>query len=181
MPRCVADFFIVHGFVVNNAVLLCGFKQTKGKRYENSDSLDRTATRISGSVCVNHLWPVVAGGGGMNQEAAITQKTQKVLRRALRVLEIAEHLEAIEAPQIDRLKFWNVHGHNAIVNLKFALSECEKTQVERSLPGQPMNQAVMDEIVDYAESMYLNGHYQNFDEALIRETELEHGIGDRNE
>jgi hypothetical protein len=62
MPRCVADFFIVHGFVVNNAVLLCGFKQTKGKRHENSDSFDRTAAGIGHSVCVNHLWPVVAGG-----------------------------------------------------------------------------------------------------------------------
>jgi hypothetical protein len=59
-------FFIVHGFVVNNAVLLCGFKQTKGKRHENSDSLDWTAAGISGCVCVNHLWPVVAGGGGMS-------------------------------------------------------------------------------------------------------------------
>ena len=65
MPRSVADFFIVHGFVVNSAVLLCGFKQTKGKRHENSDSFDRTAAGISRSVCVNHLWPVVAGGGGM--------------------------------------------------------------------------------------------------------------------
>ena len=174
-------FFIVHGFVVNSAVLLCGFKQTKGKRYENSDSLDRAAAGIGHSVCVNHLCPVVAGGGGMTKDAVMTQKTQKVLRRALRVLQIAEHLEATEAPQIDRLKFWDVHGYNAMVNLKFALSECEKTQVERSLPGQPMNQAVMDEIVEYAHSMYLNCHYKNFDEALIRETELEHGIGDRND
>jgi hypothetical protein len=67
MPRCVADFFIVHGFVVNSAVLLCGFKQTKGKRHENSDSLDRTAAGISGSVPFNSLWPVVAGGGGMKE------------------------------------------------------------------------------------------------------------------
>ena len=69
MPRCVADIFIVHGFVVNNAVLLCGFKQTKGKRYETSDSFDRTAAGIGHSVCVNHLCPVVAGGGGMKDEA----------------------------------------------------------------------------------------------------------------
>jgi tRNA G37 N-methylase TrmD len=115
------------------------------------------------------------------KEAAMTQKTQKVLRRALRVLQIAEHLEATQAPQIDRLKFWYVHGDNAIVNLERALAECETTHIERSLPGQPMNQAVMDEIVDYAHTMYLNGHYQNFDEALIRETELEHGIGDRDD
>jgi hypothetical protein len=66
-------FFIVHGFVVNNDVLLCGFKQTKGKRYENSDSLDRAAAGISGSVCVNHLWPVVAGGGGMKDEAPVQE------------------------------------------------------------------------------------------------------------
>jgi hypothetical protein len=60
-------FFIIHGFVVNKSVLLCGFKQTKGKRHENSDSFDRTAAGIGHSVCVNHLWPVVAGWGGMNQ------------------------------------------------------------------------------------------------------------------
>ena len=58
-------FFIIHGFVVNKSVLLCGFKQTKGKRHENSDSFDRTAAGIGHSVCVNHLWPVVAVGGGM--------------------------------------------------------------------------------------------------------------------
>jgi hypothetical protein len=73
MPRCVADFFIVHGFVVNNAVLLCGFKQTKGKRYENSDSFDRTAAGIGHSVCVNYLCPVVAGGGGMTKDKALKQ------------------------------------------------------------------------------------------------------------
>ena len=66
MPCCVADIFIVHGFVVNNAVLLCGFKQTKGKRHENSDSFDRTAAGISGCVSFNSLWPLVAGGGGMS-------------------------------------------------------------------------------------------------------------------
>ncbi len=66
MPRCVADIFIVHGFVVNNAVLLYGFKQTKGKRYENSDFFDRTAAGIGGSVCVNYLCPVEAVGGGMS-------------------------------------------------------------------------------------------------------------------
>jgi hypothetical protein len=71
MPRCVADIFIVHGFVVNNAVLLCGFKQTKGKRYENSDFFDRTAAGIGGSVCVNYLCPVEAVGGGMTKDEAL--------------------------------------------------------------------------------------------------------------
>ena len=64
-------FFIVHGFVVNNAVLLCGFKQTKGKRQENSESLDWTAAGIGHSVCVNHLCPVEAGGGGMTKDEAL--------------------------------------------------------------------------------------------------------------
>jgi hypothetical protein len=71
MPRCVADFFIVHGFVVNNAVLLCGFKQTKGKRYETSDSFDRTADGIGHIVCVNRLRPIEAGGGGMTKDEAL--------------------------------------------------------------------------------------------------------------
>jgi hypothetical protein len=62
-------FFIVHGFVVNSAVLLCGFKQTKGKRYENPNNPCGPAAGISGGVCVNHLWPVVAGGGVMKDEA----------------------------------------------------------------------------------------------------------------
>jgi hypothetical protein len=69
MPRCVADIFIIHGLVVNNAVLLCGFKQTKGKRYENSDSFDRRHFDIGNGVTVNHLWPVVSGGGVMKDEA----------------------------------------------------------------------------------------------------------------
>jgi hypothetical protein len=64
-------FFIVHGFVVNNAVLLCGFKQTKGKRHENSDSFDRTAAGIGCCVCVNHLCPVVAGGVDMTKDEAL--------------------------------------------------------------------------------------------------------------
>jgi hypothetical protein len=174
-------FFIVHGFVVNNAVLLCGFKQTKGKRYENSDSFDRTAAGISGSVCINRLRPVEAGGGCMNQEAAITQKIQKAARRALRTLQVIEHMEAMEFERIDRLKFWYAHGDNAINNLKYALEECAQTPTPRTTPGKPINDEVMEEIIDYAHEMFLSGHYKNFDEAIIRETELEHGIGDRNE
>ena len=61
-------FFIIHGFVVNNAVLLCGFKQTKGKRHENSDSFDRIAAGIGCGVCVGDLWPLAAGGGGMTKD-----------------------------------------------------------------------------------------------------------------
>jgi hypothetical protein len=64
-------FLIIHGFVVNKYVLLCGFKQTKGKRHENSDSFDRTAAGIGCGVCVGDLWPVVAGGGGMTKDEAL--------------------------------------------------------------------------------------------------------------
>ena len=71
MPRCVAGFFYYTCFVDNNSVLLCGFKQTKGERHENSDSLDRTAAGISGCVCINHLCPAVAGGGGMSKDEAL--------------------------------------------------------------------------------------------------------------
>jgi hypothetical protein len=39
------------------------------------------AAGISGSVCINHLWPVVAGGGGMT--------TDKALDLALEVLKAA--------------------------------------------------------------------------------------------
>ena len=109
----------------------------------------------------------------------MTQKLQKAARRALRVLEVIEHMEAEEFEQMDRLKFWYVHGDNAINNLKLALQECPQTPAPRTVPGIPMSDDVMEEIIDYAHDMFLNGHYQNFDEALIRETELEHGIGDR--
>jgi hypothetical protein len=37
--------------------------------YEDQPGPDRVAAGISGGVCVNHLWPVVAGGGGMKDEA----------------------------------------------------------------------------------------------------------------
>jgi hypothetical protein len=36
---------------------------------ENSNNFNNPASGISSSVCVNHLWPVVAGGGGMKDEA----------------------------------------------------------------------------------------------------------------
>jgi hypothetical protein len=36
---------------------------------ENPNNPNCIASGISGSVCVNHLWPVVAGGGGMKDEA----------------------------------------------------------------------------------------------------------------
>lgn len=109
----------------------------------------------------------------------MTQKIQKAARRALRVLEVIEHMEAMEFERKDRLNFWYAHGENAINNLKFALQECVETPAPRTVPGKPMSDDVMEEIIDYAHDMFLNGHYKNFDEALIRETELEHGIGDR--
>lgn len=109
----------------------------------------------------------------------MTDKIQKAARRALRVLQVIEHMEAEEFEQMDRLKFWYVHGDNAINNLKSALEECAKTPTPRTTPGEPMGNDVMEEIIDYAHTMFLNGHYKNFDEALIRETELEHEIGDR--
>jgi hypothetical protein len=37
--------------------------------YEDQPGPDRLPAGISGGVCVNHLWPVVAGGGGMKDEA----------------------------------------------------------------------------------------------------------------
>jgi hypothetical protein len=37
--------------------------------YEDQHYFDRQPAGISGGVCVNHLWPVVAGGGGMKDEA----------------------------------------------------------------------------------------------------------------
>ena len=111
MPRCVADIFIVHGFVVNNAVLLCGFKQTKGKRYETSDSFDRTAAGIGHSVCVNHLCPVVAGGGGMKDEALklalddlIAEYHMETSSFAKRVDEIFK--QALAAPTVQEPVAW---------------------------------------------------------------------------
>jgi hypothetical protein len=97
MPRCVADIFIVHGFVVNNVVLLCGFKQTKGKRHENSDSFDRTAAGIGSGVCINHLWPVVAGGGGMTKDEELAmdlalEALEKLKRAFFKSASTAEEL-----------------------------------------------------------------------------------------
>jgi hypothetical protein len=39
--------------------------------YEDQHHFDRQPAGISGSVCVNHLWPVVAGGGVMTKEEAL--------------------------------------------------------------------------------------------------------------
>ena len=46
---------------------------------EDPNNPNNPAAGISGGVCVNHLWPVVAGGGGMKDE---------VLKLALEALEI---------------------------------------------------------------------------------------------
>jgi hypothetical protein len=37
--------------------------------YEDPNNPNNPAAGIGGGVCVNHLWPVVAGGGGMKDEA----------------------------------------------------------------------------------------------------------------
>jgi len=50
--------------------------------YEDQPVPNRVAAGISGGVCVNHLWPVVAGGGGMKDEA---------LKLALEALEREEY------------------------------------------------------------------------------------------
>jgi hypothetical protein len=39
--------------------------------YEDQHHFDRQPAGISGSVTVNHLWPVVAGGGGMTKDEAL--------------------------------------------------------------------------------------------------------------
>lgn len=105
----------------------------------------------------------------------MTQKLQKAARRALRVLQVIEHMDGPHL-DIDLRFFLKTHVVNTMKNLQYALKECEQ---QRTAPGIPMSDEVMEEIIDYAHDMFLNGHYQNFDEALIRETELEHGIGDR--
>jgi hypothetical protein len=38
---------------------------------ETKNNSNNPASGISGGVCVNHLWPVVAGGGGMTKEEAL--------------------------------------------------------------------------------------------------------------
>jgi hypothetical protein len=38
---------------------------------QTKDGLDWTAAGIGGSVCVNRLWPVEAGGGGMTKDEAL--------------------------------------------------------------------------------------------------------------
>jgi hypothetical protein len=38
---------------------------------ETKNNPNCIAAGISGCVCVNHLWPVVAGGGGMTKEEAL--------------------------------------------------------------------------------------------------------------
>jgi hypothetical protein len=39
--------------------------------YEDQNNPNCQPAGISGSVCVNHLWPVVAGGGGMTKDEAL--------------------------------------------------------------------------------------------------------------
>jgi hypothetical protein len=43
----------------------------QGGVYEDQNNPNCQPAGISGSVCVNHLWPVVAGGGGMTKDEAL--------------------------------------------------------------------------------------------------------------
>ena len=63
---------------------------------ETQNNPNCIAVGISRSVCINHLWPVVAGGGGMKDEA---------LKLALEALEkISRTHYHIETPPIESLE-----------------------------------------------------------------------------
>jgi hypothetical protein len=48
-------------------------RNLKRKANETKNNPNNPAAGISGGVCVNHLWPVVAGGGGMKDEAPVQE------------------------------------------------------------------------------------------------------------
>jgi hypothetical protein len=48
-------------------------RNLKRKANETKNNPSDPAAGISGGICVNHLWPVVAGGGGMKDEAPVQE------------------------------------------------------------------------------------------------------------
>jgi phage tail tape-measure protein len=64
---------------------------------ETKNNPNNPAAGISGSVCVNHLWPVVAGGGGMKytiNELANSKGVSQPVREAL--LQMADYKQLYE-------------------------------------------------------------------------------------
>jgi hypothetical protein len=181
MPELVLlIFFIVHGFVVNNAVLLCGFKQTKGKRYENSDSFDRTAAGIGGSVCVNRLRPVEAGGGCMSDfwkdyepEPSMTAPVQEntMIYRTFEQWKngnVLEHgvprTEYYNEDQLDLVEMgWN-YGYDAGRAVEQALDKKAENARELGLDYEPVQEpvAIPKYIRDAAKHLHENKFEPSF-------------------
>jgi hypothetical protein len=97
---------------------------------EDPNNPNNPASGISGGVCVNHLWPVVAGGGGMNDE---------VLKLALEALEDLQRQYSIYPNS-----FWDwSKGRDAITAIKQARSApvqepvawCTKSDLENMAKG----------------------------------------------
>ena len=96
--------------------------------YEHQPVPDWVAAGISGGVCVNHLWPVVAGGGGMTKEEA--------LKLALEALESYKNFIE-DAHIIEGQWHWIDGADQAITAIKQALAaqpappECQ-TEAEKT-------------------------------------------------
>jgi hypothetical protein len=60
-------------------------RNLKRKANEHTNNPNNPAAGISGSVCVNHLWPVVAGGGGMTKDEALKLALEALEREEYRL------------------------------------------------------------------------------------------------
>jgi hypothetical protein len=77
---------------------------------EDPNNPNNPAAGISGGVCVNHLWPVVAGGGGMKDETPVQKPVRwsdydPHGRRYPAVPDAIHHTDLSEHPQY--IEGWN--------------------------------------------------------------------------
>lgn len=99
----------------------------RGGGHENQRDLDRLPAGISGGVCVNHLWPVVAGGGVMSKMT----KQVKAMQAALTAL------KSIDAAMPFPVAKFAIH------HLEGALAEALAEQPAPSQYGSPELQALI--------------------------------------
>ena len=95
--------------------------------YETQNNPNRIAAGISGSVPFNHLWPVVAGGGGMTTEKA---------------LDLA--LEALETWKCGYPREWDAFDEEAITAIKQARSAPVQEPLQPVWNNLPSNKDVED-------------------------------------
>ena len=71
----------------------------RGGGHENQRDLDRLPAGISGGVCVNHLWPVVAGGGGMTKDEALDLALEALEKSVATCFDRYAHEQVMSRPE----------------------------------------------------------------------------------